>query len=72
MNKADLEMAWERARRLCESDGFIDRVIRQAITTHPTCPPSREDMAEAAVALCQVVKAAIAVAEAIADRMHHS
>lgn len=71
MTQANIEMAWERARRLCERDGYVDRVIRQA-TAPAGAQPSREDLAEAAVALCQVIKAAIAVAEAIAERMNHS
>lgn len=72
--KTDLEASWERACGLAEQafdrDGSVNRVIRQAATQNR--PPSREDLAVAADHLCQVIKATIAAAEAIAERMNNS
>jgi hypothetical protein len=77
MTKIELAAAWsalwDLSEQVFDREEFVCSVISQMTSPHPECaPPSREDAAEAAVLLCQTIKAAIAVVEGISARLNDS
>ena len=74
MTKNELLVAWEAlwdlSEELFDPESFVNSTIGALASDHPECiPPPRQDLAEAAVLLCQTIKGAIAVAEGIAERL---
>lgn len=64
---------WDLAEQAFDRESFVNSTIGALTSTHPECiPPARKDMAEAAVLLCQTIKAAIAVVEGISARLNDS
>ena len=70
---ASWNLLWDLSGQIFDREGQVNGTVCRLTSTYPQCEsPSRADLAESAVLLCQIIKQAIAVTEALSARLNDS
>jgi hypothetical protein len=64
---------WDLSEQIFDKEGQVNSTLCTVTSTHPECePPTREDLADSTILLCQLIKQASTVAEAFSARLNNS